>query len=94
MPKLTKRSQWWRHVQNLKEGQLVLLFDDEDSKKTWSLAYVICTLPGEDRVVRVVEGRTKNGFYTRPVVKVCCLEDDISNFPQGEVYVVTIGVDT
>ena len=40
LPKLTTRGQWREHTDNLKVGQLVLLVDDEDSKKTWSLARV------------------------------------------------------
>ena len=90
LPKLTTRSQWRQHTENIKEGQLVLLVDDEDSRKTWSLARVTRVLPGDDGVVRVVEVKTKNGTYTRPVAKVCCLEDDISTeVPQGEGYVAT-----
>ncbi len=90
LPKLTTRSKWRQHTENIKEGQLVLLVDDEDSRKTWSLARITRVIPGDDGVVRVVEVKTKNGLYTRPVAKVCCLEDDISTeVPQGEEYVAT-----
>ena len=88
LPKLTTRSKWRQHVSNIKEGQLVLLVDDEDSRKTWSLARVNRVMPGDDATVRVVEVKTKNGLYVRPASKICCLEDDISpEVPQGEGYV-------
>ena len=75
-------------MSNIKEGQLVLLVDDEDNRKTWSLARVNRVMPGDDATVRVVEVKTKNGLYVRPASKICCLEDDISpEVPQGEGYV-------
>ena len=39
LPKLTTRGQWRQHLANLKVGQLVLLVDDEDSRKTWPHGY-------------------------------------------------------
>ena len=73
---------------------MVLLVDDEDSKKTWSLARITQVFPGDDGTVRVIEVKTKNGLYTRPVAKVCCLEDDaLSIVPQGEGHVATTGRD-
>ena len=75
-------------------GQLVLLVDDEDSRKTWSLARLTREFPGENGTVRVVDVKSKNGLYTRPVTKVCPLEDDVpSTVPQGEGYVATSGRD-
>ena len=78
LPKLTTRGQWRQHTANVKAGQLVILVDDEDSRKTWPLARVTRIMPGEDGVVRVVEVKTKDGVYTRPVAKICPLEDELS----------------
>ena len=49
---------------------------DDDNKRTWSLARVTRVFPGDDGTVRVVEVKTKDGHYTRPVAKICSLEDD------------------
>ena len=43
-------------------------------------------MPGDDGVVRVVQLRTKQGTYTRPVAKLFRLEDN-AEVPQGEGYV-------
>ena len=88
LPKLTTRSRWRQHIANIKEGQLVLLVDDEKHRKTWTLARIIRVLPGDDDTVRVVEVKTKDGLYIRPVAKICSLEDDVgTEIPQGEGYV-------
>ena len=87
LPKLTTRSRWRQHIANVREGQLVLLADD-DKKRNWSLARITRVFPGDDDTVRVVEVKTKDGLYTRPVAKICSLEDDaIHEVPQGEGYV-------
>ena len=50
--------------------------DDDLKRGKWPLGRVTRALPGDDGIVRVVEVRTANGLYTRPVVKLCRLEDD------------------
>lgn len=75
LPTLTTRSKWREHVANVKEGQLVLLADN-DNKKSWPLARITKVFPGDDGTVRIVELKTKDGLYTRPVAKVRSLEDD------------------
>ena len=67
---------------NLKAGQLILLFD-EDRKTDHKLARITQVFPGKDEVVRTVELRTKDGVYSRPAAKVCCLEDDFYESPHG-----------
>ncbi len=83
LPKLTTRSRWREHVPNLRIGQLVLLLDDDKLTKSYQLARITQVFPGKDDVVRSVEVRTKDGVYSRPAAKICCLEDDIIESPQG-----------
>ena len=88
LPTLTTRSRWREHIANVKEGQLVLLLDEDCIHKSWTLARILKVFPGKDDVVRSVELLTKDGVYTRPVAKLCCLEDDVMNeVPQGEGHV-------
>ena len=55
-----------------------MLLNDDDSirQKTWHLARVIRTMPSKDGTVRIVEVKTKNGTYVRPVAKLHRLEDN------------------
>ena len=65
-----------------------MLLVDDDNKRNWSLARVTRVFPGADDTVRAVEVKTKDGCYTRPVAKICSLEDDVINeVPQGEGHV-------
>ena len=83
LPTLTKRSKWKTNTHNVKVGELVILDDDSSKRRHWPLARVTKATPSKDGVVRVVEVRTKEGTYTRPVTKLLRLEDDIE-VPQGE----------
>ena len=71
---------------NLRVGELVIIREDDTKGTKWPLGRVIDVMPGNDNVVRVAEVKTKNGTYTRPVAKLCRLEDK-SEVPQGEGYV-------
>ena len=87
LPTLTKRTRWNKQIPNYSEGELVILSDDDTKRSKWPLARITKLLPAKDGVVRVVEVRTKDGVYTRPVVKLLKLEDTLFNVPQGEDHV-------
>ena len=77
MPDLTKRPKWKAKIRNIEVGELVLLNDADGSKrKKWPLARVTKVVPGRDGTVRVVEIKTKDGSYVRPVTKLHRLEDN------------------
>ena len=77
LPDLTKRSKWQAKIRNIEVGELVLLNDDDDNRrKKWPLARVTKVVPGRYGVVRVVEIKTKDGSYVRPVTKLHRLEDN------------------
>ena len=86
LPSLTKRGKWRDQIANIKVGALVLLEDEDTCRGKWPLARVTSIKPGTDGTVCVAEVKTKNGIYTRPVVKLHLLEDDIE-VPQREGYV-------
>ena len=86
LPELTKRTCWKDKTTNFKVDELVLLKDDDLRRGKWPLARITKLMPGDDGVVRVVQVRTKDGFYVRPVAKILKLEDN-SEVPQGEGYV-------
>ena len=76
LPTLTKRPKGTKPVPNLKVDDLVLVSDTETKRRKWPLGRITRVMPGEDGIVRVAEVKTKDGVYTRPVVKLYRLEDD------------------
>ena len=61
-------------VQNLQIGSLVLISDSNSARGNWPLARVVAVHPGNDGVVRVVDVKTKDGVYRRPVAKLCRID--------------------
>jgi hypothetical protein len=77
LPDLSRRPVWRSKMSNVSPGELVLLNDDDNSKRgSWPLGRVIRTMPSKDGTVRVVEIKTKDGIYTRPVAKLHRLEEN------------------
>jgi len=74
LPALTERRKWTNNARNVREGDLVLVVDENSPRGCWPLARVLRVLPGDDGRVRAAEVRTKSGTYIRPVVKLCLLE--------------------
>ena len=56
----------------------MLLKNDKLKRNQWPLARIEKIICGKDNVQRTVEGRTKDGTYTRPVAKILKLEDNDS----------------
>ena len=75
LPLLTKRGKWLKEERNIEVGDMVLLAETNVPRGYWQLARVIEVYPGEDGVVRVAEVKTKSGKLTRPVAKLCLLEE-------------------
>ena len=54
-----------------------MLQDDDYTKRgRWPLGRIMKVKPSHDGVVRVVDVRTKDGTYTRPVARLYRLEQD------------------
>ena len=89
LPALTRRSRWKMKNPNVNVGELVLVKDEEYTKRgKWPLARITKVFPGRDDVVRVVEVKTKDGVYTRPVTSLYKLEDNlVCDIRQGGEYV-------
>ena len=76
LPTLAQRSRWTSDGPTFEIGELVLLKNYELKRNKWPLARIVKIQPGQDGVTRVVDLRTKDGIYTRPVAKVLKLEDN------------------
>ena len=75
LPSLMKRPCWRDKRPNFKEGELVLVHDEDTKRGRWPLGRITKAMPGADNVLRVVEVKMKGGYYTRPVAKLYKLED-------------------
>ncbi|XP_037931528.1 uncharacterized protein LOC119666318 [Teleopsis dalmanni] len=65
----------WKGVQaNVKEGQVVIVKNEETYPGRWPLGKIIDVHPGKDNLVRVVSVKTQNGTIKRPIQKLCVLE--------------------
>ena len=76
LPQLTKRGRWRTHMENVRVGELVVVVDDDQKRGKWPLGRIIEIMDNKDGVVRIVKVKTKDGIYTRPVAKLCRLEDN------------------
>lgn len=67
---LQRRGKWTKDSPNPKEGDLVLLKDDNVPVLQWPLARIIRLHPGDDGVVRVMTIKTATSEFKRPAVKL------------------------
>lgn len=70
---LQQRSKWFKPQPNIKVGQLVIIHEDNAPPQQWHLARVTQTISGSDGKVRVVELKSANGSFRRPIHKVAPL---------------------
>ena len=57
-----------------KEGDVVVIHDDNCARIHWQLGRIETLLPGRDGHVRVARVKTKNGMLIRPIIKLYPLE--------------------
>ncbi|XP_037393887.1 uncharacterized protein LOC119263246 [Pygocentrus nattereri] len=77
LPTLQRRRKWEKEKRNLKEGDVVLLKNDQLQRNDWHMGIIIKTFPSADGRVRKVEIKTaKDGSsktFLRPVSEVVLL---------------------
>ncbi|KAH8279981.1 hypothetical protein KR054_012133, partial [Drosophila jambulina] len=68
------RGKWHQQEENIKEGQLVVVAEDNLPPQQWLLGRIVTTHAGEDGMVRVVDiRRTDGAVFRRAVHKVAPL---------------------
>jgi hypothetical protein len=67
---LQTRSKWQCKKKNLKEGDIVVVNDDNIPRNCWKLAKVVEVFPSKDNIVRSVKVLVDGKFFTRPVNKL------------------------
>ncbi|UYV60162.1 hypothetical protein LAZ67_1000165 [Cordylochernes scorpioides] len=64
---LQQRSKWCKPQPNIKEGSLVLIKNEQQPPLAWKIGRISKVFPGDDARIRVVEVKTANGTYRRPI---------------------------
>ncbi|KAH8240512.1 hypothetical protein KR032_004483, partial [Drosophila birchii] len=70
LQELQMRTKWKTMAQNVKEGLLVLVKEDNVPVMSWPMGRIVKTYPGKDNQVRVVDVKTASGTFKRPVTLV------------------------
>jgi len=73
---LQARGRWTKTDTNLEVGTMVIVKVNDTPPLSWPLGRIIEVYPGTNNVVRVVKVITKQGVFTRPVVKLVPLPTD------------------
>lgn len=74
LPELTRRSKHFGEVRELREGDLVLVCEANQSRNQWRRGKVTTTTLGTDGRVRIAEVQTSTGLLRRPVTKLAVLD--------------------
>ncbi|XP_013145931.1 PREDICTED: uncharacterized protein LOC106109047, partial [Papilio polytes] len=85
LTQITARSKWQKPKKNMELEDIFLIHDANLPAGKWALGRVVKLHPGKDGYVRVVTVKTKNGYITRPVVKLSILpvhSDQVPDLPQ------------
>lgn len=75
MPTLQQCHKWLLNKRNLAVNDLVLVVDKTVPRSRWLLGRVTKVFPGEDSCGHTTEVKTKDSSLTRPVAKLCLLEE-------------------
>lgn len=70
---LQSRGKWTKEKANVSVGDLVLITSKKTVPTQWPLGRILQTFPGADGLVRVVQVRTSEGSFRRPVHKLILL---------------------
>ena len=70
---LQQRNKWLVTKKNVKNGDMVLVKEDNLPVNTWLMGRITEVFPGSDGLVRVVLVKTKKGNFKRPISKICLL---------------------
>ena len=75
LPSLRSRTKWNSTERNVAVGDLVMIVETDAPRGEWPLARVMDVTNGRDGLVRSVRVRTKSTEVTRPISKICVLEE-------------------
>jgi hypothetical protein len=74
---LRNTSKWQEEQHQLAEGDLVIEIDTNQPRDSWKLAVIEQVLPSDDTKVCKVTIRNSKGLYTRPIVNLIPLKQNV-----------------
>ena len=66
LPTLLPRKKWFDKGLNIKNGDIVLIADEQVPRNEWRKGILTRTFPGRDGEVRIIEVKTAKGIFLRP----------------------------
>ena len=76
---------WIRPRHSFVVGDLVLIPNERVHHSQWHLGRVVGVHPGRDGFIRSVKVATKSSTFTRPMSKLCFLEQEILLPEKGSI---------
>ncbi|XP_053270268.1 uncharacterized protein LOC128427193 [Pleuronectes platessa] len=73
LPQLQERQKWSNIRRNFTPGDIVIIVDDSAPRNSWLTGGIVETIMDKKGLVRQLRIKSKNGFLTRPITKVCLL---------------------
>lgn len=70
---LQPRTRWSAKRNNIREGTMVLVKEENLPPMKWRFGRVLKVFAGDDGLIRVVDVKTKDGTYRRAIAKICIL---------------------
>ena len=73
LPQLQERQKWSNIRRNFTPGDIVVIVDDSAPRNSWLTGRIVETMMDKKGLVRQLRIKSKTGFLTRPINKVCLL---------------------
>lgn len=83
LPNLNRRAKWCKPAQPLKEGDIVIIVDQNNPRNLWPKGRIIAVKTGKDGQVRSATVKTIGGTYERPTVKLAKIDVQVGANPDG-----------
>ncbi|KAJ8935508.1 hypothetical protein NQ314_012762 [Rhamnusium bicolor] len=80
LAELQRRVKWKNGVNQLQEGMLVTIREDNVPPLCWRMGRILSLHPGQDEIARVATLRTVDGVIKRSFAKLCPLPIDNSDW--------------
>ena len=76
LQQLQKLQKWRKPTPNIRDGDILIIKDDQAFNNQWPIAKVLETFPGNDGLVRMVSLKNPTGILKRPIAKLALLLHD------------------
>ena len=73
LPQLQERQKWSNIRRNFTPGDIVIIVDDSAPRNSWLTGRIVETIMDKKGLVRQLRIKSKSGFLTRPITKVCLI---------------------